>query len=672
MSDNDVNVKFGADVGGAEAAITELRETMEGFAAPISGLMSALGELKETLVAAFAIEQISEFIEQMAQLGTATERSMAILGVSSKEVAQLSLIAQASGGTLQGMTSSLERLQVNLQKAGDATTPVGQALKAIGLSASDLVGIPIPQQMDKIADGLAKFADGGNKTAIAIALLGRGGANMIPILDQGSAGLNTLRDAAVNSGSVLSEDTVKGLTMVHVSALTLTGSITGLGAAIVGSFGQSIRNANAAMTDMVSGLSAVIQAGGLQKAMVAELKFTWDFFVAGMVQNAVVIKDVLTLNWGSIVSDWKAGTDKMQDIATEHWNAMLRDAGIAKLKLAMAVTPEGAEKSQAPAISTGGGDGAAAAQKELDGEIKVLQQGLAQKKLILDQEVAQHQISNAQKFQSLQDYTDDEYEDEKDLLVKELALYAQGTSQYAGVKSKLLELDQKYANESTKIQGDAVKAQQATYQSMFNAVEGAFNSQLKGLLAGTTSWSQAFKSILGSLIISFIEAVEKMGFEWLAGELAKTTATVAGVTARTGAEATGAAASSGIAMVSVVRSIMSSAAQTFAGIFAFLSPTLGPAAAAPATAAEAVVASTAVAAYEQGTPWVPSDGMAMLHRGEAVLPASVNAAGLNGASGGGGGQINITALDARSVLNLFKDNAGAINKLLGNKMALTA
>lgn len=47
MSDNDVNVKFGADVGGAEAAITELRETMEGFAAT-SKPMSSTGKTGRT------------------------------------------------------------------------------------------------------------------------------------------------------------------------------------------------------------------------------------------------------------------------------------------------------------------------------------------------------------------------------------------------------------------------------------------------------------------------------------------------------------------------------------------------------------------------------------------------------------------------------------------------
>lgn len=37
--------------------------------------------------------------------------------------------------------------------------------------------------------------------------------------------------------------------------------------------------------------------------------------------------------------------------------------------------------------------------------------------------------------------------------------------------------------------------------------------------------------------------------------------------------------------------------------------------------------------YEQGTPWVPNDQLAFLHRGEAVIPADVNRRRLAGSTG---------------------------------------
>src|ERR1035437_4437076 len=192
---DDVNVKFGADTASASAAIKQLQGSLEQISAPISELMSAFNEFKEAFVAAFAVEKISEFVEKMAELGTATERTMAVLGVSSKEVGELSLMAAMTGTSMQGMTMSLQRLQTNLQTASDPASKVGKALAAIGLSAKDLIGIPIPEQMNKIADGLSKFADGGNKNAIAMALLGRGAAGMLLAMENGRVGLDAMRQA---------------------------------------------------------------------------------------------------------------------------------------------------------------------------------------------------------------------------------------------------------------------------------------------------------------------------------------------------------------------------------------------------------------------------------------------------------------------------------------------
>src|SRR5260370_12349793 len=173
---------------------------------------------------------------------------------------------------------------------------------------------------------------------------------------------------------------------------------------------------------------------------------------------------------------------------------------------------------------------------------------------------------------------DEEYRAEVALIQQEAAVDSLSLTQEQAGGNKIAELKAKHRTDELKLDGDAIAAQQKLWQEMFNSVPSAFNSQLRGLLAGTTSWKNAFKAILGDLVIAFIQAVEKMGFEWLAGELARTTATTAGVTARTGAEAAGAATSSAVTMASVSQSIIPSASETFAGIFRFLSPVIGPAA----------------------------------------------------------------------------------------------
>lgn len=152
-------------------------------------------------------------------------------------------------------------------------------------------------------------------------------------------------------------------------------------------------------------------------------------------------------------------------------------------------------------------------------------------------------------------------------------------------------------------------------------------------------------------------------------ETAKTAATTTGVAARSSAETAGASTSLTAQLASAVKSIAIDAGQAFAGIFAFLSPLMGPAAAGPAAAGEAAVyaAAGSIAAFDVGAWSIPQDMLGVLHAGETVLPQSF-ASGLRNAVGGGGDTPTaaaasitlapqISALDGKSVVALLNNPA---------------
>lgn len=227
-------------------------------------------------------------------------------------------------------------------------------------------------------------------------------------------------------------------------------------------------------------------------------------------------------------------------------------------------------------------------------------------------------------------------------------------------------MDQKYAADRQKIMDQAAEAEAKTWKAGADQIAGAFNSQLKGLLSGTTSFGQAMKNISSDLVLKMIQDADKWAIEWIAKQLqaavmgtalkstdvattatteaAKTTAVTTGVAARTTAETTGASAGIIAQIGNAFAVISADAAKTFAGVFAFLSPTMGPAASGPAAASAAAVEASAVGmavpGLAVGTDMVLSGGLAYLHSGEAVQPASVVGGGYSGGQGGGnGGQI---------------------------------
>jgi len=372
--------------------------------------------------------------------------------------------------------------------------------------------------------------------------------------------------------------------------------------------------------------------------------------------------NTVEISFGADIDDALAGIERVRD-ALGGLTAPVRglDSSLGRLGEAFgdAIPPDALAQ-----IASGFADlGTAAGRgllevREMNAEIKLLHQGLAERRLVLEAETSQFAITQNQKFALLEAETKREYEAELALLQWTARLGDLSVSQRVSVINRIAELEARHRIDMIRLDEQAIAQQQRMWVSSIGVISGAFNSQLRGLLAGTVTWSQAFKHIVGDVLIKFIEMSEQMVVKWLAAELAQTTATTSGAAARAAAEQ-GAAASGVVAnAANAMQAILSDAAQTFAGVFAFLAPVMGPAAAGPAAAAQATVAAAAI--FDVGTDYVVRGGLALIHQGETIVPAR----GSGPYSGAPSGSqvhapvsINVSALDSQSVARFFNDNS---------------
>ena len=236
---------------------------------------------------------------------------------------------------------------------------------------------------------------------------------------------------------------------------------------------------------------------------------------------------------------------------------------------------------------------------------------------------------------------------------------------------------------------NANKQIEETFKSSFESVGSTVASSLESIIERTGTFRQLMQNVAKNILSQFVSAGVKMVADWAAHQTAMvaqsllaqiqmTGATTAGEAARTGAVTAGATAQSATKATSIIGSILASASETFAGIFGFLSPIMGPAAAGPAVAGQATVAAmAALPSFDVGAWSLPSNMVAQVHAGEMIVPAGP-AAMMRAAAGGGGAapggkggdmhhhtHFNVTAMDSRDVRRFFGDNAkhiiGAIN-----------
>jgi hypothetical protein len=246
-------------------------------------------------------------------------------------------------------------------------------------------------------------------------------------------------------------------------------------------------------------------------------------------------------------------------------------------------------------------------------------------------------------------------------------------------------LDQKKADLDIEKANDQAALKYAQeWKAAADQVAGAINSQLKGLLAGTTSWSKAMKNISADLALKFIENQIKATAEFLASKASELTTHVATETAKTAATTTGSAARTAAELASgkvsifevignALKSIYASAGQTASEVSAAVAPEAGPAAPAIGLAAGGAIAAGAiglVASADVGTDYVVRSGLAVIHQGEKIIPSAKTSGPFTGAGMGSTVHapvsVNISALDSRSVERFFHDNAKHMIRAINN------
>lgn len=239
-----------------------LVESLKGGLSPLTGLKAGLTELFEVAAAAFAVEKIAEWAHQVAESGAQVLHLSQQLGLSTEAVSAFGFAAQAMGLSLDQAGTLMERLEKNLVAAQSGTGKEAAAFQALGLSARDLKNLSIDEVMNRVADAFAKSADGPDKTAIAMALMGRAGAQMIPLLDQGRAGLAQFRAEAEDSGTVLSGPMAEGMEKTVIGMSGLWSSVQGLGISLFELFKPAIDAVVSGLTGFVRAANDSIREGG--------------------------------------------------------------------------------------------------------------------------------------------------------------------------------------------------------------------------------------------------------------------------------------------------------------------------------------------------------------------------------------------------------------------------
>jgi len=131
------------------------------------------------------------------------------LGIASDELQKLRYTADLSGVSFESLQTGIVKLTQSMSDvAKGGTTDAVRAFKALGVEVKNADGglKTSDQVIAELADKFASYRDGAEKTALAVALFGKAGAQMIPLLNQGAEAIQKAKDEAAELGTVMSTE----------------------------------------------------------------------------------------------------------------------------------------------------------------------------------------------------------------------------------------------------------------------------------------------------------------------------------------------------------------------------------------------------------------------------------------------------------------------------------
>lgn len=165
-------------------------------------------------------------------------------GASAEAIASFAVAANTSGVALEKVGSGMNMLAKNLTGVDDESKAAGAALKSLGLNVAEFKALRPEEQIEKLSQTFAGFNDGAGKSAAAMALLGRSGADLLAFfktLEEQGGRQKILTQEQIDLMDAYGDQQAKTKAQLEIYAQALTAQALPAITAFTGAISDSIK-----------------------------------------------------------------------------------------------------------------------------------------------------------------------------------------------------------------------------------------------------------------------------------------------------------------------------------------------------------------------------------------------------------------------------------------------
>lgn len=243
----EVGEQIGAAFGGLGNTFAKITDGLVGIggaaslaAVGIGGAVAAVSALgvAGAGIALFAANGASELYEMSEKTGVSVE-SLSALGYAAKQ----------TGVGQDQLAKALERMNKSAFAAAIAPEGAKNAYTRLGISVKDASGQlkPTNELFEEAAEKIAGIENPTARGAAAMAIFGRSGADLLPLLNQGKEGIAAFAKEAGDLGLIISGKTAADSHKFEQTLGAIQGALTGASNAVLKEFLPSLQ----AMADFI-------------------------------------------------------------------------------------------------------------------------------------------------------------------------------------------------------------------------------------------------------------------------------------------------------------------------------------------------------------------------------------------------------------------------------------
>lgn len=253
---------------------------------------------------------VSAPFDKLKELGGISKQAD-VLGISASQLGGLTKQFQRVGIEAEEVNGIIAKMGKNIYDAAGGHGKADKALQQLSINAKQLKDLAPDEQFKKIADEIAKLPPGAAQASAALHIFGDSGAQLLSVLQKGSAGIQEFINEQKKTGSVLSDAQFKAAADAQKAwkesrfAITevwdgLVNRATLIAAPIVKFVGGAVSKAFALVTPIFEWLGRAMEQVSVILERVGEVVMVWFNDVIAEVKLLIGEVQSFTGEWPTV------------------------------------------------------------------------------------------------------------------------------------------------------------------------------------------------------------------------------------------------------------------------------------------------------------------------------------------------------------------------------------